>query len=1747
MNRLEAISTDSSVRSHKPQAEASRFAVKAIFDDCQLMYRESGYSGRLRTLQMADHGLDSQKVRKIANRPKTAGSVDLRRRSLVEPPSSDIGSAERLKRTASASLRVRELRKPVLRPFGLPSDAPTTSEDGLIDVVSFDPSHDTSSDPNAPSGREKIADLKPMSVFSLGSSATTRASRHPPSLPLSRSNTSLSSSTVSVISPGSSGSDTPHGQFPNGSTRTSHNNSSADGKSPTVARINIGTSDPFSPPQRNSSTTQVRSPPGGKAGEKLYEPLASTGRREEAPRGCVMAPSRSTTASSVGPLVNPVIRNRTQKKLPVNAGTATVPRNPPPKRVVSAKRQRPRRRSSLHAPPRPQHNSSHQEGSSGPEQAPGVAGGAPVVRAGVPPLVATPGTLSSAPVAVFSPTVPGGRHTASDTGAGTVLMRARTIATTTQIQPDAVAAAVDAQPAAGKDSGSSTLGGLVQPPTSVGGVIPLATRSRRAPKGIGTATCGVVLAKTSGGRRKQTASKLAASMEEGMLRTELLGARCAVASPCSARNSSGVVASDAEDDACRAADDTADSCSTRPPESVPVPPQEATPAQRASSAARTRAGSNLSRSGTDDDRPRDVDDNNNIITTDDETHSQSRRKQNFKKKHEDYIKWLQEQRKGRVAQQSQRKERLERRRKSLKETVLALCRESKKLPESDGDPAGCTSATSPATPPGDGEAVATPSPSDPSTDYNGGTQGHVRSNVLPPSGGPTSVTESDGESFPVRRALRNKKFSRKMDLLRCQSRRRSSLASYTDSYSDTEYATWKRRHNIPVDAKVFLMASEYPEVRRALLARGWKENTKSESGCFDLVWGSRESIDFSLLKGYQIANHFESQGHLCSKSGLNKHLQYVQWHNDTASDTFYPRSYFFHDNDEMLSFLDDYFHVCAESVLKRFAGPLLASTGTDFLSLEAPQLLSSLDLGAEGMLSSPRRGSLSGRKGSRESGGRSARKGRVSARSARRDGGADRGVAGMPASEAVGDCSATNGQAAVEADAGVDPANHSAVSNNPSETPRCHPGGSAAGGGNEAGSEGDGNADADVANETTGGESWVSNGARFHRACATAAGRQAVQAAVRAATKRQPFTHSADVNAWEGEIPLRRVKLALRACKAKIVEKCDLRHVGKYSGPAPERLTEDEWVYLLRDPLFSSPVPIPIEQPEPSKTVPPATPPRSPLRSRMVGTVAGGSTLAPAYGSRGSAPSLPTPPLLAEDESNADGETAPTTPGATVLPPTPVTGRSIPSRPLSSSGRGTSGATPYATPVPATVVSPVVPGGSSTCAQALSRQLARDITRHHFPCDQSPTQQWYYNILHRLHALQLHSLNISTARANAAATTTSQSPRTPNRSGATLPPSLVADLADEETDMEMAQSDDSELMSDVIDTLVHLRVWSSQFDMNGVRNAWIVKPAGKSRGRGIECFSNLIAMMDYTNTTGQFWVAQKYIETPLLIKEKKFDIRQWVLVTSWNPLVVWFYDENYLRFCCRDFSLDTLGDRYVHLANNSVQKYCSEFGESEIDGNMWDRDTFVKHLEDEYGSSSIYYNHILPAMQAHVLASLKCAQEDIETRSCAGEVFGYDFMVDRMFNVMLIEVNCSPSMEYSSQVTTRLCAKVLEDTIRVMIEYSDARKEFKAQRKHLLKLGKVKEANALPPVDVDTGGWQLLYEDPEVPQAATSISCNFVVQGTPVARAPTSGEKALAGGVPGGGKDKDRDAKAGASPLKTAKASISIKTLPADP
>lgn len=255
---------------------------------------------------------------------------------------------------------------------------------------------------------------------------------------------------------------------------------------------------------------------------------------------------------------------------------------------------------------------------------------------------------------------------------------------------------------------------------------------------------------------------------------------------------------------------------------------------------------------------------------------------------------------------------------------------------------------------------------------------------------------------------------------------------------------------------------------------------------------------------------------------------------------------------------------------------------------------------------------------------------------------------------------------------------------------------------------------------------------------------------------------------------------------------------------------------------------------------------------------------------------------------------------------------------------------------------------------------------------------------------------------------------------------------------------EDELMEKCTDICKRLKKKFVQYDLNGTNNIWIVKPAGLSRGRGIEVFASLVEIIDNCHREGQ-WIAQKYMENPMICHGRKYDIRQWVLVTSWNPLVIWFWNKPYIRFPAADYDANNLNDKFVHLTNNSVAKYAKNVVEMG-DGNMWDVDSFSDFLQETYGRDVWGEGGLKKKMQQVVKYTLEAVQgmfdENNKSASCT-ELYGFDLMIDEDCNPWLIEVNSSPAMEFSTTITEHLCKLVMEDTLKVIVDHHYSRKKSK--------------------------------------------------------------------------------------------------------
>ena len=68
------------------------------------------------------------------------------------------------------------------------------------------------------------------------------------------------------------------------------------------------------------------------------------------------------------------------------------------------------------------------------------------------------------------------------------------------------------------------------------------------------------------------------------------------------------------------------------------------------------------------------------------------------------------------------------------------------------------------------------------------------------------------------------------------------------------------------------------------------------------------------------------------------------------------------------------------------------------------------------------------------------------------------------------------------------------------------------------------------------------------------------------------------------------------------------------------------------------------------------------------------------------------------------------------------------------------------------------------------------------------------------------------------------------------------------------------------------------------------------------------------------YVCCRYVDKPLLVGGKKFDLRIYVLVTSYRPLKVWLSSLGFARFCNEKYSMDfsDMDNMTAHLTNVAI-------------------------------------------------------------------------------------------------------------------------------------------------------------------------------------------------------------------------------------
>uniref|UniRef100_A0A0N4ZTE1 Tubulin--tyrosine ligase-like protein 5 n=1 Tax=Parastrongyloides trichosuri TaxID=131310 RepID=A0A0N4ZTE1_PARTI len=225
--------------------------------------------------------------------------------------------------------------------------------------------------------------------------------------------------------------------------------------------------------------------------------------------------------------------------------------------------------------------------------------------------------------------------------------------------------------------------------------------------------------------------------------------------------------------------------------------------------------------------------------------------------------------------------------------------------------------------------------------------------------------------------------------------------------------------------------------------------------------------------------------------------------------------------------------------------------------------------------------------------------------------------------------------------------------------------------------------------------------------------------------------------------------------------------------------------------------------------------------------------------------------------------------------------------------------------------------------------------------------------------------------------------------------------------------------------------------INNPSNIYIVKPPASSRGRGIHIINNIDEI-----DSNESVVISKYLKNPYLINGLKFDLRLYVLITSFYPLICYLYEDGLTRFASEKYSndVDTLKQPFVHLTNYSLNKDNAAFEKNngaEGEGHKWTLSAMLRHLKNIDGIDT---DLLMVRIEDLIIKSLLSVQSVISAaartmlyhpQNCF-ELLGYDIMIDENLKPWLIEVNLTPSLKCDSPLDTGLKSKLIIDTLNIV-------------------------------------------------------------------------------------------------------------------
>ncbi|XP_014639205.1 PREDICTED: inactive polyglycylase TTLL10 [Ceratotherium simum simum] len=233
---------------------------------------------------------------------------------------------------------------------------------------------------------------------------------------------------------------------------------------------------------------------------------------------------------------------------------------------------------------------------------------------------------------------------------------------------------------------------------------------------------------------------------------------------------------------------------------------------------------------------------------------------------------------------------------------------------------------------------------------------------------------------------------------------------------------------------------------------------------------------------------------------------------------------------------------------------------------------------------------------------------------------------------------------------------------------------------------------------------------------------------------------------------------------------------------------------------------------------------------------------------------------------------------------------------------------------------------------------------------------------------------------------------------------------------------------------------------------WICKPTASNQGKGIFLLRNqeeVTALQAKIQSieddpiyrkmpfrAPQARIVQRYIQNPLLLDGKKFDVRSYLLIACTMPYMV-FFGHGYARLTLSLYD-PCSSDLGGHLTNQFLQKKSPLYVLLK-ENTVWSMDHLNRYINDKFRKTKglprdwvfTTFTKQMQQIMAHCFLAVK---SKLECKLGYFDLIGCDFLIDENFKVWLLEMNSNPALHTNCEVLKEVIPGVVVETLDLAME-----------------------------------------------------------------------------------------------------------------